>query len=64
MKELTDYVILSSEDPKLLKEQILQKAKSGYTLAGGIQVALPMGARFLQFFQAMYREETITDDSF
>ena len=64
MKELTDYTILSAELEENLAEQILKKSKSGYKLAGGVQVALIPGARYLQFFQAMYKEETITDDSF
>lgn len=61
---MEDYVILSSELEEELAEQILQKARAGYKLAGGIQVALIPGARYLRFFQAMYKKEDMTDDSF
>ncbi len=53
---MKDYVIVSSELEEVIAEKILEKAKSGYKLAGGIQVALIPGARYLQFFQAMYKE--------
>jgi hypothetical protein len=61
---LDDYVILSSEFEEKLREQVLKKAKAGYKLVGGIQVALIPGARYLNFFQAMSKEEDTTDDSF
>lgn len=61
---MTDYIIVSSENQDTLSEKVLRKAKQGYKLTGGVTPVVFTGARFVEFFQAMYKEEAITDDSF
>lgn len=64
MLEMTDYIVVSSESQDILSERVLRKAKQGYKLAGGVTPVIFPGARYVEFFQAMYKEEAIADDSF
>ena len=50
-----DYIILDDEDKKVLEKTVVARMKEGYMPTGGIQVVIFPGARFLTFFQAMYK---------
>ena len=54
---MTDYIVVSSESHDILAEKVLKKARQGYKLAGGVTPVIFPGARFVEFFQAMYKEE-------
>ena len=51
---MPDITYLSSEDIDILREQANEKMKEGY-IPCGFQVVIAPGARYLQFFQAMYK---------
>jgi len=50
-----DYIILDDEDKKVLEMRVKDRMKEGYMPTGGITVINLPGARFLTFFQAMYK---------
>ena len=50
-----DYIILDSEDRDELRKMVLEKMEEYYMTAGGLQIVHLPGARYLTFFQAMYR---------
>ncbi len=53
---MTDsYIIVDAEGKEPLEEIVNQLMKEGYKTAGGVQVVVAPGARYLQFFQAMYK---------
>lgn len=51
---MPDIIYLSSEDIDLLRKQVNEKMKVGY-IPCGFQIVAASGARYLQFFQAMYK---------
>ena len=50
-----NYTCLDAEGKEPLEEIVNQLMKEGYKTAGGVQVVVAPGARYLQFFQAMYK---------
>jgi hypothetical protein len=56
-----DTIILQDENTDSLSEKVVEKQKEGY-IPFGFQAVFMPGARFINFFIAMYKEEIDWDE--
>lgn len=56
-KKIVDYIIITFESKELVQLKVLEKIKEGYTLLGGISMAIDSGElrSYNNFAQAMIK---------